>query len=250
MLGLLVDIAVAGLLMVVIVYAVILHRRLNAVRQHKDELAQLLDGFGEATQRAERGVQSLKETATAAERDLDTAIRRAREAQQALEAAASQASAGGSQAGSAPAGPAARPRRQGPVTAEDEAQPGPAQDAGAPDPAEDESLRKLIGAARAEAFGNDGGDTGGRPASPRRGDGAGSGGDKAPARPNGPTSSGDGDSDLAGLRRPAARVPPRNASRRGSESDDGGGANASDSGATPSRAEEALRRSLRNGRRG
>lgn len=59
-LSLILDIVLAVLLVVTIGYAVVLNRRLGALRQNKDELERLASGFVETTSRAERGIGELR----------------------------------------------------------------------------------------------------------------------------------------------------------------------------------------------
>ena len=64
--GLLIDIVVAGLLLATIAFAVVLNRRLAALRGARAEFEQLLRDFSAATERAERGIAELREAAEAA----------------------------------------------------------------------------------------------------------------------------------------------------------------------------------------
>lgn len=57
------DLVVAVLLLATIVYATILNRKLTQLRSAKDEMAQLLEDFGRATERAEGGLRALREAA-------------------------------------------------------------------------------------------------------------------------------------------------------------------------------------------
>ncbi len=57
------DLVVAVLLLATIVYATILNRKLTQLRSAKDEMAQLLEDFGRATERAEGGLKALREAA-------------------------------------------------------------------------------------------------------------------------------------------------------------------------------------------
>ena len=61
--SLVLDILVAGLLVVTISYAVVLNRRLRTMRQDKAELEKLAASFGAATTRAEDSIGRLKSTA-------------------------------------------------------------------------------------------------------------------------------------------------------------------------------------------
>lgn len=54
------DIVVILLLVPTIVYAVILNRRLTALRKSRDELSKVVSSFNEATMRAEAGIPKLK----------------------------------------------------------------------------------------------------------------------------------------------------------------------------------------------
>ena len=54
------DLAIILLLVPTIVYAVILNRRLSALRNSRDELAKVVGSFNEATMRAEAGIPKLK----------------------------------------------------------------------------------------------------------------------------------------------------------------------------------------------
>ncbi|MGE4065005.1 MAG: DUF6468 domain-containing protein [Rhodospirillaceae bacterium] len=60
------DIVVILLLIPTIVYAVILNRRLTALRKSRDELAKVVNSFNEATMRAEAGIPKLKKATTEA----------------------------------------------------------------------------------------------------------------------------------------------------------------------------------------
>lgn len=64
--ALLVDLVVAGLLLATIVFAVVLNRRLDALRGARAEFERLLRDFSAATERAERGIAELREAAGAA----------------------------------------------------------------------------------------------------------------------------------------------------------------------------------------
>ncbi len=67
------DILVAALLVITIVYAVILNRRLGAFRSHKSELEALAASFTEATRRADDSVGKLKVMAADLQTRLDKA---------------------------------------------------------------------------------------------------------------------------------------------------------------------------------
>ncbi len=59
-LSLILDIVLAVLLVVTIGYAVVLNRRLGALRQNKDELERLARSFVDTTSRAEHGIGELR----------------------------------------------------------------------------------------------------------------------------------------------------------------------------------------------
>lgn len=72
-LSLVLDIVVAALLVVTISYAVVLNRRLGALRRDKSELKKLIASFGEATVRAEESIGKLKNTADSLHQSTDKA---------------------------------------------------------------------------------------------------------------------------------------------------------------------------------
>ena len=65
------------LLGVVIAYAVVLNRRLSALRAAKSEMEELLSDFKQATGKAESGLQALREVAAGSGEALDNRIQRA-----------------------------------------------------------------------------------------------------------------------------------------------------------------------------
>jgi uncharacterized protein DUF6468 len=67
------DIMVAGLLVVTISYAVMLNRRLRTLRQDKSELEKLAIKFADATVRAEESTSRLKKTAEELRNGIDKA---------------------------------------------------------------------------------------------------------------------------------------------------------------------------------
>jgi hypothetical protein len=73
MFSLLLDILVAILLVVTIVYAVLLNRRLGVLRQDRAELERLTLTFADALRRAEDGIGRLKTTADALQDRIDRA---------------------------------------------------------------------------------------------------------------------------------------------------------------------------------
>jgi hypothetical protein len=62
-LSILLDALIVALLVVTIVYAVILNRRMGALRDQRTEFEKLLAGFDESTKRAEASVKNLKSSA-------------------------------------------------------------------------------------------------------------------------------------------------------------------------------------------
>lgn len=56
----LLDVVIVALLVPTIVYAVILNRRLDALRRNRDELGRMIVAFNEATVRAEAGIPKMK----------------------------------------------------------------------------------------------------------------------------------------------------------------------------------------------
>ena len=59
-LSLILDILLASLLVVTIGYAIMLNKRLDALRSDKDELRRLAGDFAETTKHAERGISELR----------------------------------------------------------------------------------------------------------------------------------------------------------------------------------------------
>lgn len=68
------DAVVAVLLVVTIVYAVILNRKLTALRAAKTEMQQLLIGFAEATGKAEQGLAAFRDAADGVGQELQRQI--------------------------------------------------------------------------------------------------------------------------------------------------------------------------------
>lgn len=71
------DIVVILLLVPTIVYAVILNRRLTALRKSRDELSKVVNSFNEATMRAEAGIPKLKKATTEANLSLKDRVEKA-----------------------------------------------------------------------------------------------------------------------------------------------------------------------------
>ena len=73
----LLDLAIILLLVPTIVYAVILNRRLTALRKSRDELAKVVSSFNEATMRAEAGIPKLKKATLEANTALQDRVEKA-----------------------------------------------------------------------------------------------------------------------------------------------------------------------------
>jgi hypothetical protein len=71
------DLAIILLLIPTIVYAVILNRRLSALRKSRDELAKVVSNFNEATMRAEAGIPKLKKATHEANSALQDRVEKA-----------------------------------------------------------------------------------------------------------------------------------------------------------------------------
>lgn len=65
------DVLLAVLLVAVIVYAVILNRKLAALRDAKEEFEALLASFGDTTQQAQTNLEALREEAQTVKRGFD-----------------------------------------------------------------------------------------------------------------------------------------------------------------------------------
>jgi hypothetical protein len=71
------NILIAALLVAVIVYAVILNRKLGGLRDHKADFEKLLAAFDESTKRAENSVKTLKASAEQQMKALQQPVQRA-----------------------------------------------------------------------------------------------------------------------------------------------------------------------------
>ncbi|MDX2223539.1 MAG: DUF6468 domain-containing protein [Rhodospirillaceae bacterium] len=71
------DLVVIALLIPTIVYAVVLNRRLAALRRSRDELAKVVANFNDATMRAEAGIPKLKKATTEANLALKDRVEKA-----------------------------------------------------------------------------------------------------------------------------------------------------------------------------
>jgi hypothetical protein len=71
------DLVVILLLVPTIVYAVILNRKLGALRKSRDELARIVASFNDATLRAEAGIPKLKKATTEANQTLKERVDKA-----------------------------------------------------------------------------------------------------------------------------------------------------------------------------
>lgn len=75
--GMILDIVVILLLVPTIIYAVILNRRLTALRRSREELSKVVNSFNEATMRAEAGIPKLKKATTEANQTLKDRVDKA-----------------------------------------------------------------------------------------------------------------------------------------------------------------------------
>jgi len=75
--GMVLDIVVILLLVPTIIYAVILNRRLTALRRSREELSKVVNSFNEATMRAEAGIPKLKKATTEANHTLKDRVEKA-----------------------------------------------------------------------------------------------------------------------------------------------------------------------------
>lgn len=72
-----VDVVVAILLVATIVYAMVLNRKLTALRNAKGEMEAMVARFSQATAQAENGIQTLKAHAAESGTSLDSTVNRA-----------------------------------------------------------------------------------------------------------------------------------------------------------------------------
>ena len=75
--GTILDIVVILLLVPTIVYAIILNKRLTALRRSREELSKVVNSFNEATMRAEAGIPKLKKATTEANHTLKDRVEKA-----------------------------------------------------------------------------------------------------------------------------------------------------------------------------
>jgi hypothetical protein len=75
--GMVLDVVVILLLVPTIIYAVILNRRLMALRRSREELSKVVNSFNEATMRAEAGIPKLKKATTEANHTLKDRVEKA-----------------------------------------------------------------------------------------------------------------------------------------------------------------------------
>ncbi len=75
--GTILDIVVILLLVPTIIYAVILNRKLVALRRSREELSKVVNSFNEATMRAEAGIPKLKKATTEANLTLKDRVEKA-----------------------------------------------------------------------------------------------------------------------------------------------------------------------------
>ncbi|OFX08773.1 MAG: hypothetical protein A2516_09090 [Alphaproteobacteria bacterium RIFOXYD12_FULL_60_8] len=71
------DILIVSLLIPTIAYAVILNGKLSALRKNRDDLAKVIQGFNEATLRAEAGIPKLRQAAGDASQSLHDEVAKA-----------------------------------------------------------------------------------------------------------------------------------------------------------------------------
>jgi hypothetical protein len=111
------DILLVLLLLVTIVYAVLLSRRLSALRSGKVDLEGFITRMNEASARAEASLAGIKQAATSAKAELDQPITRAQSLRDELVFLIDRADAAGERianAGSAASAPAPAPRSDSP----------------------------------------------------------------------------------------------------------------------------------------
>jgi hypothetical protein len=75
--GMILDVVVILLLVPTIIYAIILNRRLTALRRSREELSKVVNSFNEATMRAEAGIPKLKKATTEANHTLKDRVEKA-----------------------------------------------------------------------------------------------------------------------------------------------------------------------------
>jgi hypothetical protein len=75
--GMILDVVVILLLVPTIIYAIILNRRLTALRRSREELSKVVASFNEATMRAEAGIPKLKKATTEANHTLKDRVEKA-----------------------------------------------------------------------------------------------------------------------------------------------------------------------------
>lgn len=75
--GMILDVVIILLLVPTIIYAVILNRRLTALRRSREELSKVVNSFNEATMRAEAGIPKLKKATTEANHTLKDRVEKA-----------------------------------------------------------------------------------------------------------------------------------------------------------------------------
>jgi hypothetical protein len=75
--GMILDVVVILLLIPTIIYAIILNKRLNALRRSREELSKVVNSFNEATMRAEAGIPKLKKATTEANHTLKDRVEKA-----------------------------------------------------------------------------------------------------------------------------------------------------------------------------
>lgn len=84
-LSLMLDVAIVGLLVATIIYALRLNRQLSAVKESRAELEELVKGFAEATAQADSSVKGMRKTAQESGENLSSLIQRAQTLKEEME---------------------------------------------------------------------------------------------------------------------------------------------------------------------
>ena len=73
------DVAILVLLLATMAYAFVLNRKLSLLRRTKDEMADMIASFAQATSKAEQGLEAMKALASGSNVELDTRLAKAGE---------------------------------------------------------------------------------------------------------------------------------------------------------------------------
>ncbi|MBJ7418444.1 MAG: hypothetical protein JHC88_23835, partial [Niveispirillum sp.] len=84
-LSLLLDVAIVGLLVATIIYALRLNKQLSAVKESRAELEELVKGFAEATAQADSSVKGMRKAAHESGETLSSLINRAQTLKEEME---------------------------------------------------------------------------------------------------------------------------------------------------------------------